>query len=375
MQLSRTLISDPALTPFPMHQIDWMGDNTAKVWLKIEWSDPAGDDPLRTIKRKPAWFMFHDALKRGYLSSGKILISATSGNLGIEFALLAQKYNIPFYCVAPGAILPEGIQILKDVGANVIRTAEQEVCPREFTVFYARGYSHEFHHRLVNLDQFFSWLNPLAHSYTTAKEIFENNQVDADAVFTCLGSCGTVGGILHYIGMKNLNVQVFGAQPAKNQGVPGTHIIKGDCIWSPENYSPVVLPDENIATVDNIDAFAFTVKLWQKGIPAGPSTGMALSLAYKKIRAGLSGNMVVISADSNLKYPDLLATELSQKKDEILKRYPELELAEPIEQYLAELEKAAGENHLTKSIQNCYSIEKPGNIFEVQDIEEIIKAH
>ena len=351
-----------------------MNTSSARVWLKIEWNDPAGDDPLRSIKRKPAWFVFHDALQKEYLAPNKIIISATSGNLGIELALLAKQHDIPFYCVVPGAILPEGIQVLQEVGAHVIRTTEQEVCPREFTVFFTRGYAHEFHHRLVNLDQFFSWLNPVAHSLTTAKETFENGHIEVDTVITCLGSCGTVGGFLQYVSLRNLDVQVLGAQPAKHQGIPGTHVIKGDCDWSPENYSPVMLPDANIVTVDNVDSFAFTVKLWQGGIPAGPSTGMALSLAYNKIRSGLRGNIVAISADNNLKYPELLIAELTRHKTEILSRYPELELAEPIETYLEEAQTAVTENRMSKCIQQQYSIDSPGTTFEVQDIEDIVEG-
>lgn len=374
MDIAKKLTTDRNLSPIPLREVPWMRTDSARVWLKIEWNDPTGIDPLRSIKRKPAWFIFHDAIQKQYITPNKIVVSATSGNLGIELALLAREHAVPFYCVAPGGILPEGIQVLQEVGANVIRTAEQEVCPREFTVFYTRGYSHEYHHRLVNLDQFYSWLNPLAHSFTTAKEIFENGQIEVDAVFTCLGSCGTIGGILQYVGLRELDVQVFGAQPAKHQGIPGTHVIKGDCLWSPENYSPVVLPEANIVTVDNVDSFAFTVKLWQEGICAGPSTGMALSVAYRKIHDGLRGNIIAISADSNLKYPELLISELTMHRDEIVSRYPEFELAEPIEQYLEDARNAIDEERMVKSIRRHYQIETPGAVFEVQDIEDIVTS-
>lgn len=372
MDLVKELIASPRLSPLPLRNVTWMNNGSTKVWLKIDWNDPNGPDPLRSIKRKPATFIFQDALQKEYITPNKILISATSGNIGVELALLAAQHDIPFYCVAPGGILPEGIRVLQEVGANVIKTTEQEVCPREFTVFFTRGYSHEFHHRLVNLDQFFSWLNPLAHCYTTAAEIFENGDIDVDAVVTCLGSCGTIGGILQYIEMKKSGVQVFGAQPEKNQGVPGTHVIKGDCAWSPENYSPILLPGSNISTVDNVDSFAFAVKLWQEGIPAGPSTGMALSLAYNKIRSGLGGNIIVISADNNLKYSGLMISELTKHKDEILKRYPELDLADPIENYMKEAEDAINSERMSQSIKRHYQVDKTGSQFEVQDIEEII---
>jgi len=362
-------LSPPSL---PLQKVEWLTSSGATFWLKRDWDDPEGPDPLRSIKRKPALFMFHDAMQKQYLAPGKLIISATSGNLGIELAFLARQHGFPFYCVAPGAILPEGLEILRAVGANVIRTTEREVCPREFTVFYTRGYAHEFHHRLVNLDQFYSWLNPLSHCRTTAREIFEESSIRVDAVAACLGSCGTVGGILSYIESKKLDVQVFGAQPDRSQGIPGTHVIRGDCRWSPENYSPVVLPDRNVLTVDNVDSFAFSVKLWSEGVAAGPSTGMALALADRQARAGLRGNIVVISADSNLKYPGLIRSELIKHREEILCRYPELDLGRPIERAIEEADRDIGSHRTERRIQQAYSVSSAGAIFDAEEIEEIV---
>jgi hypothetical protein len=239
-------------------------------------------------------------------------------------------------------------------------------------VFYVRGYAHEFHHRLVNLEQFSSWLNPLVHSVATAPEIFSGEFGEVDAICCCLGSCGTIGGLLTYIANTGGATQVWGAQPEVSHQVPGTHVIRGECLWNPENFSPMVLGEDRICTVEFVDSMAYTVKLWEKGIPAGPSSGMALALAGKKIRDGLRGNIVVLSADNNFKYPQLLFDELTKHRDEILKRRPELQLEQALSAYLSELEKKLDGGGLYDRISRAYAVKQPGEIREAWDIEEIV---
>lgn len=351
-------------------RLDWFGPEGTTVWLKTEWTDPNGRDPLRSLKRKPAYFIFHDAIQKQYATPDKLLLVASSGNLGVELALLANQHQLQLYCVAPGEINEEGLDVVKSTGAHVLTTSDNEVCPREFTVFFARGYAHEFHHRLVNLEQFYSWLNPLVHSATTAPEIFDGDFGEVDAVCCCVGSCGTLGGILTYLATTGRRAEVWGAQPEVSQQVPGTHVIRGSCRWSPENYSPLVCPEEQVCTVKFADSMAYTIKLWEQGIPAGPSSGMALALAADRISQGLRGSIVVLSADNNFKYPQLLFDEFTRHRDAILQLHPELE--RPLEKYLDELQQTIEVGGLGGRISRAYSVPAPGTIRDALEIEDIV---
>ncbi len=353
-------------------RLDWFEPQGTTVWLKTEWQDPEGPDPLRSIKRKPAFLILQDALLKDYATPGKLLLTATAGNLGVELALLGARHELPLYCVAPGPINQEGLQVLTATGANVLSSSEDEICPRDFTVFFARGYAHEFHHRLVNLEQFYSWLNPMVHSVTTAPEIFGGDFGEVDAVCCCVGSGGTAGGLLTYLSVTGREAEVWAAQPEVSHQVPGTHVIRGECRWSPENYSPVVLPEERVVTVELADSLAFTVKLWEHGIPAGPSSGMALALAHGRIREGLRGNIVVLSADNNFKYPRLLFDELSAHRDVILYRHGKMGIEGPLDAYLEELERKVESDEVYARIAKLYSVAQPGTIRDVIDIEEIV---
>ncbi|MBW2260821.1 MAG: pyridoxal-phosphate dependent enzyme [Deltaproteobacteria bacterium] len=374
-ETTREILCNAGLTPIPMSEIEELRTPHARIWLKREWTDPEGLDPLRSIKRKPACFLFGDVIEKKYVDSGKLLMSATSGNLGIEIGLLSFEEDFPFFAVVPAAIPEYNLRVLTTLGINVIQTQEQETCPREFTVFFARGYAHEFHHRLVNVEQYYSWLNPLAHSVTTAKEIFEGWDGKVDHVVASVGSCGTICGIRQYLMVSGLEATATGVQPAFQHGVPGTHIIKGDCKWSPENYSPAVLPGDDIHTADSVDTYAFTAKLWQLGIPAGPSTGMALSRAFAMVKEGVKGDIVVLSPDSDFKYTDLIPERLQLLGEEITARHPELELEDAIDDYTRHLENRGGLERMLARVRECYSPPREGRIFGVSDIEDIVLSN
>lgn len=114
-----------------------------------------------------------------------------------------------------------------------------------------------------------------------------------------------------------------------------------------------------------MDAYAYAAKLWEAGITAGPSTGMALAEAHRLVREGASGNMVVISPDSNFKYGDLLEHNLSMLRDEILDRYPDLELERVIERYIDYLDQQAGQEWMLDRIAECYPCAAP--LFSMRD--------
>lgn len=360
------------LEPEPLIRLDELSSGSACIWLKKEWTDPEGDDPLRSIKRKPACLLWNDVLAKRYADPNKVLLSATSGNFGVEIGLLAAEAGLTFFAVVPGSIPEYNLRVLTALGINVIRTTEQETCPREYTVFFARGYAHEYHHRLVNLEQYQSWLNPLAHSLTTGPEILDGLDGQVDHVVLSVGSCGTICGIAQRMLLERREVDVVGVQPVPGHGVPGTHLIKGECKWSPENYSPVVVRESAIEEADSVDAYAFTTKLWELGLPAGPSTGMALSRAYRMARQGARGNIVVVSPDNDFKYADLLTERLERYGDEILARYPELGLDRAIDDHLEELRGRGGLDGLLAAVRSAYPSEREGRLFEVSDIEDIV---
>jgi hypothetical protein len=108
------------------------------------------------------------------------------------------------------------------------------------------------------------------------------------------------------------------------------------------------------------------------GIPAGPSTGMALARTYHLIQDGRMGHIVVISPDNNFKYGDLISENLINHKDDIIKRYPELELEKTISRYVDFLKNTRDEKWMLERVGECYPVETEGKLFKVGDIENIV---
>ncbi|MBW2278768.1 MAG: hypothetical protein JRF63_14850, partial [Deltaproteobacteria bacterium] len=103
-QRTKDLICGAGLAPLPTIEVESLATDSARIWIKREWDDPYGPDPLRTHKRKPACLLIADAIEKNYLPPGKIAIATTAGNLGIEIGLIAANEGFRFLAVVPGQI-------------------------------------------------------------------------------------------------------------------------------------------------------------------------------------------------------------------------------------------------------------------------------
>ena len=55
---AKEVLCREGLAPLPLVRVDALSSDAATLWLKQEWTDPEGQDPLRSIKRKPACLLF-----------------------------------------------------------------------------------------------------------------------------------------------------------------------------------------------------------------------------------------------------------------------------------------------------------------------------
>lgn len=366
------LIDRAGLAPLPAIEVAQLATDKARIWIKPEWDDPYGPDPLRTIKRAPACLLAADILEKRCVAPGRIVITATTGNLGIEIGLIATREGFPLLAVVPEDIPVQNLEVLLELGVDVIQIDDGATCPSESAALRTRAFATDFRDRLVNVDQYSSWINPLAHAEITAREVFDGFDRQIDHLITPIGSCGTVCGFQQYLRATARDTALVGVQPEAGRAIPGTHVVAGDGGWPPENYSPIVIPRESIFTVDRVEAYAFTAKLWACGVPAGPSTGLALAQAWKMVRGGAEGNLVVISPDSNFKYGDVILDSLREFKADIVTRLPELELDEAIDAYLEEMSQAYGLGQTLQRVHQCYPVDHRGRLFDPQDIHDVV---
>lgn len=272
----------------------------AKLWLKLEYLNPAG-----SIKDRAAKYMIEAAEAQGLLKEGSVIIEPTSGNTGIGLASIATVKGYRLILTMPDTMSVERINILKAYGAEVVLTPgaqgmqgaidEAEALAAELSGSFIPG-------------QFDNQANAQAHRETTGPEIWQDTDGKVDILVACVGTGGTITGTGEYLKSQNDKVQVVAVEPAASPllsgGAAGPHKIQG----IGANFIPSLLNTkvyDEVLTVENDEAFQMAKLLGRtEGILVGISSGAALAAA-----AELAGrpenkdkNIVVILPDSGDRY-------------------------------------------------------------------------
>lgn len=255
-----------------------------EVWVKLESMNPGG-----SVKDRPARQILLDALQRGDLGEGKILLDATSGNTGVAYAMLGASLGVPVHLVMPENVSPQRKDIVRAYGAEIIFSSPMEGSDGAIRLAH-RLVEEDEEGRYFYADQYSNPSNPLAHELTTAPEIWEQTCGQITHFVTSTGTSGTIMGTGR--GLKKLNpaVQIIGAQPSD-----GFHGLEG-LKHMPSSIEPEIYQEEELDDVLWID----TDEGWdmaellarREGIACGNSSG-ANVVAALEVAAGLEEGLVV----------------------------------------------------------------------------------
>jgi cysteine synthase A len=135
------------------------------------------------------------------------------------------------------------------------------------------------------LQQFNNPANPEIHRQTTAEEIWEDTEGQADILVAGVGTGGTITGVAEVIKQRKPSFQVVAVEPSSSPilsgGRPGPHKIQGIGAGFVPEVLRVELIDEVIAVTDE-DAIAYGRRLArEEGILSGISSGAALYAAIQ----------------------------------------------------------------------------------------------
>jgi len=267
-----------------------------EVYAKLEWYNPFG-----AVKDRIAANLLDDAEKRGLIAPGKkTLVEPTSGNTGLGLAMMANAKGYQVRTPLSNKIPQEKRAVLRFFGSDVIEL-DDELCPApgapEGAIAVARQMAHmpDFH----MLDQYRNEANPESHYKTTGPEIWKQTGRKVTHFAAGLGTCGTITGTGRFLKEQNKDVQVIGIHPAEGHDIPGVRSLvqlKQTELFRPAEYDALV-------EVDNDDAFAMCLRLVrEESIIAGPSSGMALVGALRKVPDEPGNVLVVIFPDNIFKY-------------------------------------------------------------------------
>lgn len=278
---------------------------SANLYAKLEYFNPAG-----SVKDRVALYMIEDAEKSGKITKGATIIEPTSGNTGIGIAMVSASKGYKAVIVMPDSMSVERIKIIRGYGAEVVLT--KGALGMKGAIEKANEIQKNTPNSII-LGQFSNPVNPLAHYYTTGKEIYADMNGKIDVFVAGIGTGGTISGIGKYLKEQNKNVKVIGVEPESSplitKGVAGSHKIQGiGANFIPTILNPSVI-DSLMVVSDEGALNASRLIAKKEGVLVGISSGASLSVAMElaKLKENDGKNIVCLLPDTGERY---LSTEL-----------------------------------------------------------------
>ena len=260
-------------------------------------------NPMGSAKDRAARRMVLDAEKMGKIKpkDNYTLIEPTSGNTGIGLSLMAICNGYNMICTLPKKMSQEKEDVLKALGAKVIRCDDVPINDPRNDVQVALKLSKEMD-KSINLDQYGNLSNPLAHYDQTAEELIEQCDGKIDYFICSPGTGGTISGVGKKLKEKIPGVKIIGIDPygsilalpkSLDENAPYDYKVEGvGKPYVPENVNRDIV-DEWVKVNDK-DSFIMARRaIKEEALLIGGSAGLALAGAVKFCK-GLSEDKRVV---------------------------------------------------------------------------------
>lgn len=286
-------------------------DLPARIAVKHE-----GFNPFNSVKDRIGVAMVDDAIERGLLKPGMIIVEPTSGNTGIGLAYVAAARGYRCIFTMPETMTVERRNMLRAMGCKVVLTEGPK--GMKGAIARAEQIAARLGERAWVPRQFDNPANPRIHYETTGPEIWTDSEGRIDIFISGVGTGGTISGGGKYLREQKPGIYIVAVEPAESPvlsgGAPGPHKQQGiGPGFVPGNLDTKIY--DEIIRVTNEDAIATARRLArEEGIFAGISTGSitwaALEVAARRENEGKL--IVSIVCDFGERYlSNPLYTELS----------------------------------------------------------------
>jgi len=268
------------------------GNPRVSILGKLEGTNLGG-----SVKDRPAYYMISKAEESGELSTDKIIVEPTSGNMGIALAMIgaAKGYRVKLFM--PECVSAERQRVLEAFGADVVLTPAKE--GTDGAISRAHQLVNEEPEKYYMPNQFDNPSNVLAHYETTGPEIFSRTKGEIDVLVAGMGTTGTLMGAGKYLKEKKSGVRIVGVEPTIGHTIQGLKNMNESIV--PKIYRPEML-DEKIVVEDN-EAFETTRLLaTEGGLFLGMSSGAAVAGAWRIAKNMDGGTIVVMLPDRGDRY-------------------------------------------------------------------------
>jgi cysteine synthase len=174
-------------------------------------------NPGQSVKDRAALFIIKDAIKRGELRPGGIIVEGTAGNTGIGLALVGNAMGFRSVIVIPETQSQEKKDTLRLCGAELIEVpAVPYSNPNNYVKLSGRvaaRLAKTEKNGAVWANQFDNVANRQGHIETTGPEIWNQTDGKVDGFVSAVGSGGTLAGVAMALKARNAAVRIALADP------------------------------------------------------------------------------------------------------------------------------------------------------------------
>jgi cysteine synthase A len=174
-------------------------------------------NPGQSVKDRAALFIIQDAVTRGLLRPGGVIVEGTAGNTGIGLALVANALGFRTVIVIPDTQSQEKKDMLRLCGAALIEVpAVPYANPNNYVKVsgrLAQRLAASEPNGAVWANQFDNVANRQAHIETTGPEIWAQTEGKVDGFICAVGTGGTLAGVGLALKERNPKIAIGLADP------------------------------------------------------------------------------------------------------------------------------------------------------------------
>ncbi len=287
-----------------------------EIYGKAEFMNPG-----QSVKDRAALYIIRDAIERGALRPGGVIVEGTAGNTGIGLALIGRALGFRSVIVIPETQSQEKKDMLRLAGAQLVEVpAAPYKNPNNYVRLSGR-LAEELNASEPNgaiwANQFDNTANRRAHAETTAPEIWAQTDGKIDGFICAVGSGGTLAGVEAGLRERKGDIKIGLADPMgaalynyyknselKSEGSSITEGIGQGRITANLEGTRVDMPFQ----IEDRDAVQTVFDLLEnEGLCLGGSSGVNVAGAIKMAREmGPGHTLVTVLCDYGTRYQSKL---------------------------------------------------------------------
>ena len=211
MQIKKDVIAAIGGTPL-IHLKRASTETGCDILGKAEFMNPG-----QSVKDRAALFIIEDAIARGGLKPGGVVVEGTAGNTGIGLAVVANAMGFRTVIVIPDTQSQEKKDALKLLGAELIEVpAVPYKDPNNYVKVSGRiadALAKSDRNGAIWANQFDNVANRRAHVEGTGPEIWQQTDGRVDGFVCAVGTGGTLAGVGMALKERKPKVRIVAADP------------------------------------------------------------------------------------------------------------------------------------------------------------------